>query len=168
MTAALLLAALAAAPTEPPAVGELERFRFFEGTLSVFGTDLRLLVGLPGGGEAPDAYPHGALLSPDQTPDPVPLSAGAATGERLAFAAESLGLSFAGAAVDGEPGRYDGVFKQGLLPLKLTMRRATAGDWAAARNPPRPQTPERPLPYRSEDVTFAPPTAPTPPCWPAR
>ena len=154
MTAALLLAALAAAPPGPPTAAELERFRFFEGTLSVFGTDLRLLVGLPGGGEAPNAYPHGALLSPDQTPDPIPLTAGEANSERLSFAVESMGLSFEGAAVVGKPGRYDGVFKQGLLPLKLTMRRAAAADWAAARNPPRPQTPRPPFPYRSEDVTF--------------
>ena len=127
---------------------------WYLGTLSVFGSELRLLVELPAGGERAGDFPHGALLSPDQSPDPVPLTAGALRDGELSFAVGAIGATFAGRENPEAPGEYDGVFKQGLLPLKLTMRRVSAAEADAAKTPPRPQTPAPPFPYRVEEVTF--------------
>ena len=127
---------------------------YFLGTLSVFGSELRLLVELPAGGERAGDFPQGALLSPDQSPDPVPLTAGSADGATLMWSCEAIGASFTGAAAPDAPAVYEGLFTQGLLPLPLTMRRVTKAEADAVRTPPRPQTPVPPLPYRTENVTF--------------
>ena len=141
---AALLAAVLLAP--PHGGGGPDRFL---GTLSVFGQKLRLLVELTPRGDAP-----GTLVSPDQSPEPVPLSAGAVEGGVLSWACEPIGASYRGTEVEGEAGAYAGVFKQGPLPLKLTMRRVSEAEANAVRTPPRPQMPVPPLPYRTESVTF--------------
>ena len=133
-----LIAACCLSCAPPSGDGEAGGTDYFLGTLSVFGTEMRLLVEVPADGP-------GVLVSPDQSPEPVPLSSAAVSPETLEWAVEAIGASFAGAAVDGEPGVYDGVFTQGALPLKLTMRRVTKAEAGAARTPPRPQTPVPPF-----------------------
>ena len=145
--ALLLLAGPPAETADVPAV-------WYLGTLSVAGTELRLLIELPPDGRREGDFPHGALLSPDQSPDPIPLTASAATAEILSFAVESLGLSFEGTVDPEDPGSYAGTFRQGPLPLELTMRRVSAAAADAVRRPPRPQTPTAPFPYRTEEVRF--------------
>lgn len=47
-----------------------------------------------------------------------------------------------------------GTFKQGTAQLPLTLQRLTAAQQQAAAKPHRPQEPQPPFPYHSQEVTF--------------
>ena len=144
MPHALLLALTLAAP---PAA-EFENLTHLAGTLSVFGSELRLLVEIDDSGE----QVVGRFWSVDQSLAPVPLDAVSLTENEFAFTADAIGANYGG-TVAGD-GSYGGIFKQGLLPLKLTFERIDTDAARRLLNPPRPQTPEPPFPYRTEQVTF--------------
>ncbi|MEM9703599.1 MAG: hypothetical protein AAF907_14265, partial [Planctomycetota bacterium] len=132
-----------------PAKDEGNQAEAFLGTLNAFGAKLRLLVELTPDGEAP-----GTLLSPDQSLTRTPLSAGRLDGRTLSWRSEAIGASFTGTATAAAPEAFVGFFKQGLLPLPLTMTRISAAEAAALRRPPRSQTPSGPFSYQIEKATF--------------
>lgn len=90
------------------------------------------------------------LVSPDQSPKPVPIAvthSGAAVTVEIA----AIGSKFVG-TLSGDGKAIDGIFTQGGMSLPAHFARRAPG--AAAPHQNRPQTPQPPFPYPSADVTF--------------
>ena len=94
--------------------------------------------------EADGAF-SGALFSPAQTSEPMPMTSTEVSGDTLQFRIDHFGISFRGVLADGN---ISGVFRQGM-ELKLTFYPATAADAELYR----PQTPVPPFYYSVRDVT---------------
>lgn len=95
--------------------------------------------------EEADGRFSGALFSPAQTSEPMPMTSVEVAGDTLQFRIDHFGISFRGVLTDGA---ISGVFRQGM-ELKLTFYPATAADAELYR----PQTPVPPFYYSVRDVT---------------
>jgi pimeloyl-ACP methyl ester carboxylesterase len=111
------------------------------------GMKLRLAVHLRSGvcGTA------GGLDSIDQGARGLPLADITRAGSRVAFAAPVVGGTFEG-VLDPAGATIDGTWKQGGNAIPLVLTRRKAGQPEARLD--RPQTPEPPYPYRTEEVAF--------------
>jgi pimeloyl-ACP methyl ester carboxylesterase len=142
--AALLLTSAAAAQAPTPAPAGL-----WQGSLQVApGSELAVFFDLKGNTPALT----GTLSVPQQTDKLLPLSSVVLRHDSLLLGSEMLHARFAGKfSADGQ--QVAGAWFQGGGQLPLTLRRSTEKDKAAAA-PRRPQVPQAPFPYRSEDLTF--------------
>lgn len=115
----------------------------WHGNLAVGALSLRIEVSLA---EGPDGGLSGAMVSPDQTPKPIPLTAVSATNGKLTFEVPSVRGRYE-ATWDASQGAWVGTWTQGQsLPLVLF-----AGKLAQLS---RPQDPKPPFPYAQEEVTI--------------
>lgn len=144
--AACLLTSAAAAQAPAPALAPAGQW---QGGLEVApGSELKLFFDLKG---QPPAL-SGVLTVPQQTTKLLPLSSVVLRHDSLLLEAAPLHARFAGRfSADGQ--QVAGAWFQGGMQLPLVLRRSTAQDKAAAL-PRRPQVPQAPFPYRSEDLTF--------------
>ena len=110
------------------------------GKLSFGGQELRIVLHIA----ATDSTYTVSLDSPDQGSFLVPADSAAYTAPSLNVRWNQLNATYQ-ASLTGDTLR--GTFIQGLLPLRLDL---TRGDYALRR----PQTPQPPFPYRSEEVRF--------------
>ena len=94
-----------------------------------------------------DGALSGTVDSPDQGSFGSPLSEVTVAGAEVTLGIAVFGASFSGTYADGE---IVGTFSQGGANLPLTLTPA-AGE---SEPPARPQEPEPPYPYESEDVSF--------------
>lgn len=121
----------------------------WEGPLAVGGRSIRLVLRVASDGRA-------VMDSPDQGARDIPLEPPTVEDAQVRFAAPGLGVSVEGRL--SEDGRtITGTFRQGGAELPLVLSR-TADTADLTR--PRPQTPQPPFPYRSEEVAFDNPAAP--------
>ena len=142
-TAASLLLASAAAAQAPSAAG------LWQGSIQVAPTTaLTAYFDLKGAASALS----GTMSVPQQTTQNFPLSSVAVRHDSLLLAADALRGRFAGRfSADGQ--QVAGTWVQNGTTFPLTLRRSSAKDKAATA-PRRPQTPQAPFPYRSQDLTF--------------
>lgn len=142
-TAASLLLASAAAAQAPSVAG------LWQGSLKPApNAELKAFFELQG--TAPALT--GTMSVPQQSGKPFPLSSAVVRHDSLLLSIEALHGRFAGQlSADGQ--QAAGVWYQGGAQLPLTLRRSTAQDKAAA-TPRRPQQPQAPFPYQSQDLTF--------------
>lgn len=98
--------------------------------------------------ECADGTINGNLYSPAQTADPIPLTAVKISGDTITLEAASLGLHYRG-TINRAPRKISGTLTQGSnFPLALFP--ATKEDAKVYR----PQTPQPPYLYNSQDITF--------------
>ncbi|RZJ43149.1 MAG: alpha/beta fold hydrolase [Brevundimonas sp.] len=130
----------------------------WEGRISAGGQSLRIVLNV-------DAVGGATLDSPDQGVNGLPVSGLSVTGGVVRFSIPAAGGAFEGALADG--GRtLNGVLTQGGASLPLVFSRVL--ELTPSAPPPslapepvaaaRPQTPQAPFPYRSEDVVIPTPT----------
>lgn len=91
-----------------------------------------------------------SLSSLDQAPGSIPMTF-SRDGDKVRMEATSLGAVFSG-TVNQEKKAIAGTFSQGGAVFPLTVEKILIS--AADVPTPRPQNPLRPLPYRSEDLTY--------------
>lgn len=101
----------------------------------------------------PDGTLAGALLSPDQTPNPIPLGAIRMAEGKFSFEVPAVGAAYEG-TWDAARQAWTGQLKQSGLDMPLDFEKGPPPKQAAASAPPRPQTPRPPFPYRSLEVAF--------------
>lgn len=149
-----LAAAVSLAGAQVPA-GELAGR--WEGRIAVGAQSLRIVLNVDAAGGA-------TIDSPDQGANGLAVNGLSLQGGVVRFAIPAAGGSFEGALVDG--GRtLNGVLTQGGASLPLVLSRVM--ELTPSAPPPtiapepvahRPQTPQAPFPYRSEDVVIPTPT----------
>jgi uncharacterized protein len=91
---------------------------------------------------------RGTMDSPDQAANGIKLDVVTIEGQALKFVIHLIGASYDGTLKGDE---LRGTFTQSGMTFPLNFKRATAADLAP---PKRPQTPQPPYPYNSEEVTF--------------
>jgi pimeloyl-ACP methyl ester carboxylesterase len=124
-------------PSPPAIVGT------WEGTLEAAGLRLVFHVETAEGGEL-----TGTMDSPDQGATGIPASSVTFADGALTFEVQNLGMTYEGTlSEDGTT--LEGTFTQGAARLPLTLARETE-----ASAPERPQNPEPPFPYDTEEVRF--------------
>jgi pimeloyl-ACP methyl ester carboxylesterase len=106
--------------------------------------------------EGDDGALRGTLDSPDQGASGIPLGEISGTGSSMTVTVPSVGGTFEG-TVSPDRSAIDGTWTQAGMPLPLRLEPVT--DEGSLRAPERPQEPERPFPYREENVTFDNPDA---------
>lgn len=116
----------------------------WEGTLRVSGTELRVVLHL----DCTDSGFTGTMDSPDQGASGISLDDITATGDSLTLAVPSIAGRYEG--VRTAPDTVQGTWIQGGIEPELTLART---DTPSQVN--RPQQPEAPFPYATEDVTFS-------------
>ncbi|WGM32368.1 alpha/beta hydrolase [Brevundimonas sp. NIBR11] len=123
----------------------------WEGVIRVGEASIPIVIRVA---QAPDGF-VAMMDSPTQNARDIPVTGLSESSGVVRFTAPAVGGRFEGArSADGST--WTGTLAQGggSLPLILT-RAAPAADVAVSAPPSRPQTPVPPLPYASEDVTFA-------------
>ena len=146
---------LAAAHDSPPAADEAELLGLWQGTLAIPGSPLRLVLSIEkqaAGGTGKSAY-KATLTSPDQTPQPFPVTKIEFTGDILQWEVTSLGASYEGKA-NAAKTEIIGTFQQGGGAFPLTLKRV-AKVQPAEKPKPKQQEPTRPYPYNEEEVTVS-------------
>jgi pimeloyl-ACP methyl ester carboxylesterase len=111
------------------------------GKLNVGPVSLTLVLHL----EQADGYVKVALDSPDQGAKGIPAMKEYLTDDSLAVKVEQIGMTYRARLRDG---KLDGTFSQNGFSTSLVM---TKGEATEAK---RPQTPQPPFPYETEEVTF--------------
>lgn len=115
----------------------------WSGKLHIQGMSLGIVfhIGEPQG---PDALPVVTMDSPDQGTKDIPANTDFCSADSLAVSVPALALTYTG-KLKGET--IEGTFTQmgKSLPLSLTRGKSVRV---------RPQTPQPPFPYKTEDVTF--------------
>jgi pimeloyl-ACP methyl ester carboxylesterase len=111
------------------------------GKLNVGPVSLTLVLHL----EQADGYVKVALDSPDQGAKGIPATKEYLTDDSLAVKVEQIGMTYRARLRDG---KLDGTFSQNGFSTSLVM---TKGEATEAK---RPQTPQPPFPYETEEVTF--------------
>ncbi len=111
------------------------------GKLNVGPVSLTLVLHL----EQADGYVKVALDSPDQGAKGIPATKEYLTDDSLAVKVEQIGMTYRARLRDG---KLDGTFSQNGFSTSLVM---TKGEASEAK---RPQTPQPPFPYETEEVTF--------------
>lgn len=153
MLSLTLAAVVSIAGAQTPA-GELAGR--WEGRLNVNGQSLRVVLNV-------DAVGGATIDSPDQGVTGLPVSGLSVQGGVVRFAVPTVSGGFEGTLADG--GRtLTGVLTQGGASLPLVLSRVMELTPSAPPTPApspvalRPQTPQAPFPYRSEDVVIPTPT----------
>ncbi len=118
----------------------------WHGQLDIQGTKLRLILHL----QQEEAGVSATLDSPDQGAKGIPLSEINYTAPVLTFSMKQAGFAYRGEWQEAT-GSFTGTFTQGGMSFPLTFGRETI----QREKPVRPQEPQPPLPYRSEELTFA-------------
>jgi fermentation-respiration switch protein FrsA (DUF1100 family) len=137
------------APPSPPApVPDVDVAGDWLGTLAVGGLELRIVFHFTQGN---DGALHGTMDSPDQGAEGIPLGRIEGEGMKIRVEVPAVGGVYEG-VVDADGGRIDGTWSQGGQSFPLTLAPVREGE--AIEKPKRPQEPERPLPYREEEVRF--------------
>ena len=113
----------------------------WSGKLNVGTASLTLVLHL----EQADGIVTITLDSPDQGAKGIGTFKEYLSDDSLAIKVESIGMTYRAKLKDG---KLDGTFKQNGMSLPLVL---TRGDVA---KPKRPQTPQSPFPYETEEVTF--------------
>lgn len=113
------------------------------GSLALPNASLRLRVNLTAAGEGWKA----TLDSLDQAAMGIPVEEVVFRENKLRLKMPAIGAAYEATLSDGE---MRGTFQQGGATFPLVLKR---GEFPAA--PKRPQLPQPPFPYRSEEVTFA-------------
>ena len=113
----------------------------WSGKLNVGSASLTLVLHL----EQADGIVAVTLDSPDQGAKGIGTIKEYLSDDSLAIKVESIGMTYRAKLKDG---KLDGTFKQNGMSLPLVL---TRGDVA---KPKRPQTPQSPFPYETEEVTF--------------
>lgn len=116
----------------------------WEGLLPVPGAELRVVLHL----DRTDSGLTGTMDSPDQGASDIPLGDITATDDSLTLDVPSIAGRYEG--VRTAPDTVQGTWIQGDIEPNLTLART---DTPSQVN--RPQQPEAPFPYATEDVTFA-------------
>jgi pimeloyl-ACP methyl ester carboxylesterase len=138
----LLAAPLAAQAAAPSLVGD------WQGALSVGGTDIPLIVHLR---QQPDGRYTGTLDSPKQQAYGLPITSISQRADSVTLQLTAPAARFVSRlSADGQ--QLDGAWQQGGQAAPLRLTRQAAGSVSSGR---RPQTPQPPFPYRSQDVSFA-------------
>ena len=114
----------------------------WSGKLNVGAVSLTLVLHL----EQADGYVVITLDSPDQGAKGIGAFKEFLSDDSLAIKVESIGMTYRAKLKDG---KLDGTFMQNGASLPLVL---TRGDVA---KPKRPQTPQSPFPYETEEVTFS-------------
>jgi pimeloyl-ACP methyl ester carboxylesterase len=118
------------------------------GTLAVPGANLRVVFHFS---STPDGQLKGTVDSPDQGAAGIPIEKVTLDAGTVHCDVKVIGGTFDGTmAADGQS--IAGTWKQGPGSLPLTLTPATA---EASAPPKRPQEPQPPYPYTSEDVVFS-------------
>lgn len=91
------------------------------------------------------------MVSPDQSPQAIPVTKVDREGSRLTLEVNGIGGKFVG-TINGDHSEVQGSWSQGGASLPLTLKRLKNA--AQLKGPPRPQNPKGPLPYRQEQVKF--------------
>lgn len=120
----------------------------WNGVLDVQGIKMRLVFHVSQGDEGLTA----TMDSPDQGANGIPVTTTTYDPPAVAFEIPGIGMEYRGTLVDST---IEGTFSQRGFDLPLNLSRQ-AIDLAP---PNRPQEPEIPFPYRSEEVTFNNPVA---------
>lgn len=115
----------------------------WRGTLDLGVQKLRLVFNIT---ETDDKC-TATMDSPDQSVAGIPVSSVHFDGKTLEISDNTMGLTFEGELTDG---MIKGMFRQAGINIPLVLERGTF----AEEKPARPQMPEPPYPYNSEDVFF--------------
>ncbi|HEY8559072.1 MAG TPA: alpha/beta fold hydrolase [Pyrinomonadaceae bacterium] len=115
------------------------------GTLDAGGAKLRLVVKIS---KSPDGAFVARFDSPDQGATDLPIDSITQKERSVSFGAARFGISFEG-ALNEKGDEIAGTFRQGAASLPLVFKRA-----GEIEKPKRPQTPQKPFPYKEEEVTF--------------
>lgn len=115
----------------------------WHGLLQAGGVELRIGVAIQAG---PDGALRGALSSPDQGPGRIPVQDVRVQDGVLTFAAPQIRGRYQG-RWDPTQNRWVGTWTQGA-PLPLALSKGPAPERT------RPQVPQKPYPYREEEVAF--------------
>lgn len=118
----------------------------WQGALAIGGAELRLVFHVERGADGAWAA---TMDSPDQGATGIPTSATAVRGDTLRVEVAGIGGVYEGVA-DAEGASIDGTWQQGGQSFPLVLRRTDE----AATVPERPQMPEAPYPYATEEVRF--------------
>ncbi len=119
--------------------------RIWQGTLSVGGTQLRLILHVT---KAPNGSLTAKLDSLDQGALGLPIDRIALTDQSLQFEMTQIGASYKG-TLNSDGSEIVGEWTQGGVSLPLTFKRIEQAPIVR-----RPQEPTKPYPYQAEDVSF--------------
>lgn len=151
LSVVVLLAAPAAAQPAPDVAGT------WSGALQVPGGQLTIVFHVT---EAADGTLAATMDSPDQGATGIPVSDAALNGGTLRLTVSAIGGVYEG-RLSEDASTLDGTWRQSgqALPLTLTREGTAAADEAAEQAAAdttdlRPQEPQRPFPYREEEVRF--------------
>ncbi len=144
-----LLAALAVGPAVGSATAQEAELTDFAGqwigTMNAAGTELRMRVDLT----VTDGALAAVMYSVDQGNAQIPVESVTVTGSVLSMTMPMIGGSYEGTlSEDGET--IDGTFTQMGAALALVLERASDDELDTSR----PQDPQEPYPYLSEDVSY--------------
>jgi len=115
----------------------------WNGVLSVSGMNMRLVFHISKGGENYTSK----MDSPDQGAAGIPVATTTFDGSKLSLAIPNIGLLYEG---EFKTDSIVGTFKQGGFSVPMTLKKTIA----EVKPIVRPQEPQPPFPYRSEDITF--------------
>ena len=115
------------------------------GALSIPDGELRVVFHIE---QAPDGSLTGTMDSPDQGASGIPLSDVQRVADTLRIGVQAISGQFAG-VIQPSTGAVEGQWAQGPARLPLTLRKVDDAPGVS-----RPQVPEEPFPYRSEELTF--------------
>ena len=118
----------------------------WNGVLNVQGTQLRLVFNVT----KTDTGYSSKMDSPDQGATGIPVTTTTFENPTIKFEVVNAGIEYIGELKDNE---IVGTFKQGGMELPMNLSRE------AIEEPKRPQEPQKPYPYYSEEVTFQNPKA---------
>ncbi len=117
------------------------------GSLEAGGSELRIVFHIE---QAEDGSLTASMDSPDQGVTGIPVSSVSVEGDSLTLEASGINGQYDG-VLTADESAIEGTWTQGGRSFPLTLAPATESDTAP---PPRPQHPEPPYPYATEDVTF--------------
>jgi len=121
------------------------------GTLDFGTTKLRIILHLATGPQGLIA----SLQSPDQGNAVIPASKVSLDAAGFVFEMDQVSARFAG-KIDPSQTKISGTFTQSGRPVNLELTRVKDG---ADVRPPRPQNPQKPYPYREDEVSYTNPKA---------
>ncbi|MCU0639252.1 MAG: alpha/beta hydrolase [Candidatus Krumholzibacteria bacterium] len=117
----------------------------WEGSIRIQGSGLRIVFNITLSGEG---VPGGTVDSPDQGARGIPIREITVRGDSLIIDVAAVGGRFAG-KYDRQVDVFSGSWNQSSMEFPLELRRS-----AAPAGPVRPQTPQKPYPYKTEDVSY--------------
>jgi len=128
------------------AFGQERLMGSWAGTLEVGGTELRIVFHV----KQDDGGLSATMDSPDQGATGIPVSSVTVEGDSVTLAVARINGRYEG-ALSSDGSTMEGSWTQGGQSAPLVL---TPANEDGAAPPPRPQHPEPPYPYVTEDVTF--------------